>query len=135
VKHLLVAPVALPVLIGALQLLLARRGAGVQRLLAIAAVLLLLAIAVLLVALARPGAIWVYAIGDWTAPLGIVLVLDRLSAYMLLLTALVGFGSLRRSREPCQAGEHPCRQHLHQSPHRPFRHGFRRRRGRALVAT
>jgi multicomponent K+:H+ antiporter subunit D len=36
----------------------------------------------------------VYAIGDWAAPLGIVLVLDRLSAYMLLLAALVALGSI-----------------------------------------
>jgi multicomponent K+:H+ antiporter subunit D len=36
----------------------------------------------------------VYAIGDWATPLGIVLVLDRLSAYMLLLAALVALGSI-----------------------------------------
>ena len=93
-RHLLIAPVAVPALVGALQLLLARRGVGVQRLLTVAATLLLVAIALRLVALARPGAIWVYAVGDWTAPLGIVLVLDRLSAYMLVLAALVALGSL-----------------------------------------
>ena len=93
-RHLLIAPVALPAFVGALQLLLVRHGIALQRLLAVAATLLLLALAVRLVALARPGAIWVYAIGDWTAPLGIVLVLDRLSAYMLLLAALVALGSL-----------------------------------------
>jgi multicomponent K+:H+ antiporter subunit D len=94
VKHLLIAPIALPVFVGALQLLLVRRGIALQRLLAITATLLLLALALRLVALARPGAIWVYAIGDWSAPLGIVLVLDRLSAYMLLLAALVALGSI-----------------------------------------
>jgi multicomponent K+:H+ antiporter subunit D len=93
-RHLLVAPIALPAFAGALQLLLARRGLAVRRLVAVAAALLLLALALRLLAMAHPGTIWVYAIGNWTAPLGIVLVLDRLSAYMLLLAALVGLGSL-----------------------------------------
>ena len=36
----------------------------------------------------------VYALGDWRPPFGIVLVLDRLSAVMLLLTAVVGLCAL-----------------------------------------
>jgi multicomponent K+:H+ antiporter subunit D len=36
------------------------------------------------------GDIEVYALGDWPAPFGIVLVLDRLSALMVLLTSIVG---------------------------------------------
>ena len=93
-RHLLIAPVVLPAFAGAVQLLLGRRGILLQRrLVTLAATLLLLAIALRLLALAHAGAIWVYAIGGWAAPLGIVLVLDRLSAYMLLLAALVGLGS------------------------------------------
>ena len=91
---LLIAPVALPTIIGATQLLLARNRPAIQRLLAVAGGLALLAIALRLVAIADVGAIRVYAVGDWQAPLGIVLVLDRLSAYMLLLAALVALGSL-----------------------------------------
>ena len=34
------------------------------------------------------GDIQVYELGDWPAPFGIVMVLDRLSAMMVLLTAL-----------------------------------------------
>jgi formate hydrogenlyase subunit 3/multisubunit Na+/H+ antiporter MnhD subunit len=34
----------------------------------------------------RPGSIGVYLPGNWPCPFGIVLVLDRLSALMLLLT-------------------------------------------------
>jgi multicomponent K+:H+ antiporter subunit D len=36
----------------------------------------------------------VYALGDWPAPFGIVLVVDRLAAAMTLLTAVLGFVSL-----------------------------------------
>jgi multicomponent K+:H+ antiporter subunit D len=35
-----------------------------------------------------------YALGNWPAPFGIVLVLDRLSALMLLLTAVLALGLL-----------------------------------------
>jgi multicomponent K+:H+ antiporter subunit D len=46
------------------------------------------------VATAAQGGYHVYRMGDWAVPFGIVLVLDRLSAMMVLLTALVGTGSL-----------------------------------------
>ncbi len=36
----------------------------------------------------------VYAIGSWPAPFGIVLVIDRLTALMLMLTALIAFASI-----------------------------------------
>ena len=59
------------------------------RRLALASVLLGLAIAAALVAGAAQGEIRAYFVGDWPAPYGIVLVVDRLSALMLLLTSLV----------------------------------------------
>ena len=90
----MVLPVALPILIGAVQLLLVRAGPLAQRTLALGTVLALLAIAVRLLVLADAGQILVYAVGDWMPPLGIVLVLDRLSAYMLVLAALVALGSI-----------------------------------------
>jgi multicomponent K+:H+ antiporter subunit D len=54
-----------------------------------ASVLLGLFMAVQLVRHASGGELLVYRLGDWPAPFGIVLVLDRLSALMLLLTYLV----------------------------------------------
>ena len=40
------------------------------------------------------GHVGVYRLGDWPAPFGIVLVLDRLSALMLLLTSILALASL-----------------------------------------
>lgn len=93
-NHLLVMPVALPMMVGALQLLLARAAPAVRRTVGLVTVLALVGLAIHLLVLANSGLIRVYAVGDWMAPLGIVLVLDRLSAYMLLLAALVALGSL-----------------------------------------
>ena len=46
-------------------------------------------VAVCLVSEASEGTLQVYRLGEWPAPFGIVLVIDRLSAMMLLLTQLV----------------------------------------------
>jgi formate hydrogenlyase subunit 3/multisubunit Na+/H+ antiporter MnhD subunit len=51
--------------------------------------LLGLVMAARLVRLASTDELLVYRLGDWPAPFGIVLVLDRLSALMVLLTYLV----------------------------------------------
>lgn len=48
-----------------------------------------LLIAALLVAQAAGGAVSVYRLGNWPAPFGIALVIDRLSALMLLLTSVI----------------------------------------------
>ena len=47
------------------------------------------AVAIILYGLARDSAPRPYRLGDWPAPFGIVLVLDRLSATMLVLAALL----------------------------------------------
>ena len=36
----------------------------------------------------------VYLVGDWAAPFGIVLVVDRLAAVMLTLTSVLGLATL-----------------------------------------
>ncbi|MBC7938471.1 MAG: monovalent cation/H+ antiporter subunit D, partial [Chitinophagaceae bacterium] len=59
------------------------------RRIALASVLLGAVFAFRLVELAGSGALSVYRVGDWPAPFGIVLVIDRLAALMLALTAAV----------------------------------------------
>ena len=62
--------------------------------LSMASVLLGLFMAVQLVRHASGGELLVYQLGEWPAPFGIVLVLDRLSALMVLLTYLVAVPAL-----------------------------------------
>jgi len=57
-------------------------------------VLLGLALAVGHLVRAQQGELQVYELGDWPAPFGIVLVVDRLSALMVLLTQLVALPAL-----------------------------------------
>jgi len=100
--HLAILPVLLPAATATLLLLIgdsAGDTAGVHghhkrkwaRRIAIASVALglLLAARLVIEAHAGEGAMRVYRVGDWPAPFGIVLVVDRLSALMLLLTACV----------------------------------------------
>ncbi|MDO8900330.1 MAG: monovalent cation/H+ antiporter subunit D [Phenylobacterium sp.] len=87
--HWLVAPVLLPALLAPIMLLFLRRRLMESRVLSIGGCLALLALAVVLVAQADTGVTQTYAMGDWRAPFGIVLVLDRLSALMLLTTAIL----------------------------------------------
>lgn len=93
-QHLLILPILIPML-AALGLLAAGPGVSSrQRLVSLLACGLLLVVAVQLFHLASQGIITTYALGDWQAPFGIVLVLDRLSALMVLLTALLAVGSV-----------------------------------------
>lgn len=93
-NHILLLPLAIP-FTAAVVLLLARRAPlAVQRWTAAVAVAALAAVSLHLLAVADGGAIEVYLIGNWPAPYGIVLVLDRLAALMLALTALLAGGAL-----------------------------------------
>jgi multicomponent K+:H+ antiporter subunit D len=65
-----------------------------RRRLSLASVLLGAVMAAGLVWRAGSGELLVYRLGDWPAPFGIVLVLDRLSALMVLLTYLVAAPAL-----------------------------------------
>ncbi|MFN4020430.1 MAG: monovalent cation/H+ antiporter subunit D [Erythrobacter sp.] len=85
--HLPILPVTIPALAAPLTLLLMRRSPGAGLAVAFASCAALLACALALLADAREGAITVYALGNWPAPFGIVLVADRLAAIMLTLAA------------------------------------------------
>ena len=89
VNHLLIAPVVLPACLGAVILLAMRTDLVLQRIFSIAGTLALVGVALYLNWLAADGTISVYRLGNWAAPFGIVLMLDRLAALMLLLTAVL----------------------------------------------
>lgn len=93
-SHLIIIPILLPLLVGALMLLFSRRKDGLTAWINLASCVMLLVVSILLLADAAGGGYQVYALGDWPAPFGIVLVLDRLGALMLVLTALVALFSL-----------------------------------------
>jgi multicomponent K+:H+ antiporter subunit D len=91
--HLMIAPVVLPLLAGAIMLAIGgERRRGVNAALNLATTFALLAVAVVLVrdADASPtGVAGVYRLGNWPPPFAIVLVVDRLAALMVLLTSLL----------------------------------------------
>jgi multicomponent K+:H+ antiporter subunit D len=90
--HLIIAPVMLPLVAGAGMLLLGDRYRNLKAAINIAACFALVGIAVVLLGTSHAssaGVAGVYRLGDWPSPFGIVLVLDRLSALMLLLTGIL----------------------------------------------
>ena len=110
--HLLIAPILIPFVTGALMLLYddRQRRAKLTFGLSSAVALLLVSIELLTRAKADGGpGIAFYLLGDWAVPFGIALVVDRLSAMMLLLTALVAIPVLIYSA----AGWHRQGQHFH----------------------
>lgn len=88
----LILPVAVPAMTAAMLVLAMRNSLVGQRIVSVAAAAIQLAVAIGLYAIAGGGEPHTYLLGNWPAPFGIVLVLDRLAATMLLLTGLLAFG-------------------------------------------
>ncbi|WP_313950502.1 monovalent cation/H+ antiporter subunit D [Accumulibacter sp.] len=84
-----ILPILIPLLAALLQMVSGRL--AFQRAVGLLATALLLLATGWLTLLADDGVLRVYALGDWPAPFGIVLVVDRLAAGMTLLTAVLGF--------------------------------------------
>ncbi len=94
--HLVIMPILLPLVTAAILLLIDERQRKLKSTISVISTVLLLVLAIKLIDVANdkaPEAV-VYLLGNWAAPFGIVLVLDRLSAIMLLLTAVLGLGAL-----------------------------------------
>ncbi len=87
--HWIIAPVILPALLAPFIVLAARYHIGIQRIFSVAGVAALVALAAALVWQVSDGSVIYYRLGDWAAPFGIVLVGDRLSTMMVLLTSLL----------------------------------------------
>ncbi len=93
--QLIILPIVLPLLAGAALLLIDERRRILKAILAFTTTLALLLVAARLVTVAHnSSAIATYRVGNWDVAFGIVLVLDRLSALMLLLTALLAIAAL-----------------------------------------
>lgn len=88
-NHGLLLPILLPMFAGSLLAMVPVHWLGYRRGIGVAATLLQLPLAAWLLAQASGGAIQVYALGNWPAPYGIALQLDRLAALMLVLSALL----------------------------------------------
>ena len=94
--HLIVSPILIPMMTASLLLFIDERNRAAKALVSLVAVILLLATAVILFAIeSGPNAFDnVYLLGNWAAPFGIVLVIDGLSAMMLLLTSILALAAL-----------------------------------------
>jgi multicomponent K+:H+ antiporter subunit D len=102
--HLIMAPILLPLVTAAAMLILGEKRRRLKAMVNLLSTALGVGLAVLLVytvhheaapgGLAAVGAVGIYLPSNWQAPFGIVLVLDRLSALMLLLTSVLGFGAI-----------------------------------------
>lgn len=90
--HWILMPIVLPALMAPMIVLAMRHDLVLQRVFSIAATFALLAIAIDLTFQAAGGPPRLYELGNWDAPFGIVMVLDRLSALMVLLTAILAVG-------------------------------------------
>jgi multicomponent K+:H+ antiporter subunit D len=92
--HLPIVPVVLPLATGALMLLIDERRHAIKGLISLISLSLLLLATIALIHSVDAPAIYVYRLGDWPAPFGIVLVADRLSAMMVLLANILGIAAL-----------------------------------------
>lgn len=100
-RHLVVLPIVVPLIAAAVMLFLAEARRTTRLTIALTSVLIQLAVGIGLLYLTSDAApyIWpegvgVYQIGGWPAPAGIVLVVDRLSAVMVTLSAVVSTTTL-----------------------------------------
>ena len=96
--HLTVIPILLPLTSAAVMLLLDERRRAVKGGIGMATTVALLITSIVLLRLADMmplgSGVRTYQLGNWPAPFGIVLVLDRLSALMLVLTSVLGIAAL-----------------------------------------
>jgi len=97
--HLVIAPILLPLAVGAFMLLLDERRRVLKATLSLVTTFALLGIAMMLIFLvvdqtSNESHLIVYPVGNWPPPFGIVLVADRLSALMVLVNGVLGCTTL-----------------------------------------
>jgi multicomponent K+:H+ antiporter subunit D len=87
--QLAVLPIVLPLLVGSVLVVVARAAPRLAAALGFTSLLAVLACAVALCARTADGSVLAYLAGNWPAPFGVSLAVDRLAALMLLVTAVV----------------------------------------------
>ena len=94
--HLIIAPILIPLFAAAILLFIDERQRVGKAMVSLAAAVMLCLVSIVLFEIENgPNAFeGVYLLGNWAAPFGIVLVLDGLSALMLLLTSVIGIAAL-----------------------------------------
>ncbi len=96
--HVVIAPILLPLITAALMLWVGEKRRMLKASVSLVSMVCGLLLAVLLLVWAdhadAPAALGVYLPGNWPIPFGIVLVVDRLSGLMLVLSSTVGLASL-----------------------------------------
>ena len=90
-NHWMILPILIPAVVAPLLVIAVRNDIVLARVFSIGCTIALLLVGAYQFGLASDGEIRTYALGNWSPPFGIVLVLDRLAATMLLLTAVIGF--------------------------------------------
>ncbi|ULT68263.1 monovalent cation/H+ antiporter subunit D [Pseudomonas sp. BC42] len=97
-SHLIVAPILLPLLTAAIMLLLGEKHRPLKARINLLSSLLGLGLACYLLywtqAQGATGSFGVYLPSNWQVPFGIALVVDRLSALMMVLTGIIGVSAL-----------------------------------------
>ncbi len=94
-QHFIIAPIVIPLVAGALLLFFDERQRVVKAMISVVSCLALAAVAIHLLRLVNSGDFeGVYLLGNWPAPFGIVLVVDRLSALMLVLASILAIPAL-----------------------------------------
>lgn len=87
-------PVLLPLISGFIILLAKPAGIQIQRGISLVAVVILLGVNISAMQVAFELPPQVYALGNWVAPFGIVMVLDQLSATFILVTSVLALAAL-----------------------------------------
>lgn len=114
-EHLIIAPILIPLIAGALMLFYEDRQRQAKMAISLISAFALLIVAIELLKMSKGDGpsggneIGLYLLGDWPTPFAIVLVLDRLSALMLLLSAALSLPALAFA----SARWHKQGQHFH----------------------
>jgi len=88
-SHWIILPIVIPALLAPFIVLAARYHIGIQRVFSVVGVLVLIGLSAMLAWQVSDGTVLLYQLGDWAAPFGIVVVGDRLSTLMVLLTTVL----------------------------------------------